>query len=254
MNNDYAFFLKKVLSAFILPPGIFITLSLFLGVFFLFKKQTRAAIASLFLGSLMWIFSICPVSDALLRGLESDYKIPYNPRGDVIVLLGGGIYDKAPDMTGRGIPSEEMMGRIVTAVRLQKRLGIPVIVSSGRAFENREPETGIDARFLVDLGVPSQKIIFEDKSRDTIENARYTKKICDSLGFKNPILVTSAFHMKRSVLSFGKAGLKVAPFPANFRTWAGRKYIWIDYLPQDFSASGAAAHEYLGLLYYRFAY
>jgi uncharacterized SAM-binding protein YcdF (DUF218 family) len=254
MNSDFAFLLKKVLSAFILPPGIFILLSLFFCAFFLFRRQTGAALTNLFLAILMWLLSISPVSDALLRGLESGYAMPDNPHGDVIVLLGGGIYENVEDLTGKGIPSGEMMGRLVTAVRLQKRLGVPIIVSGGKVFDNMAPEAEVDKRFLVDLGVPPGKIILEDKSRDTIENAINTKKICDRMGFRKPILVTSAVHMKRSLFSFRKAGLTVVPLPANFRTWNRRKYYWHDYLPEDFSAAQAAAHECLGLLYYRLAY
>ena len=59
-------------------------------------------------------------------------------------------------------------------------------------------------RFLTDLGVPDPMIIVEDKSRDTIENARYARQICERRGFVRPILVTSAYHLKRSVLSFSK--------------------------------------------------
>jgi len=77
----------------------------------------------------MWALSISPLSDAMIRGLESGYGIPKNIKGDVIILLGRGVCDKAPDLTGLGAPSDMYLTRIVTAVRLQKRLNIPVIVS-----------------------------------------------------------------------------------------------------------------------------
>ncbi|HCZ11822.1 MAG TPA: YdcF family protein [Nitrospiraceae bacterium] len=207
---------------------------------------------NLSIGIFMWLLSISPVADAMLRGLESDFKIPENPRGDVIILLGGGVYDKVPDLSGIGAPSEEMIARLVTAVRLQKRLNVPVIISGGAVFKGRQAEAPIVKRFLVDLGIHSGKIIIEDKSRDTIENAKYTKAICEKNGFKKPILVTSAMHMRRSVMSYEKTGIKVVPVPSSFRTWV-RKYGWEDYLPGSGNAT-AAIKEYAGFIFYKFAY
>lgn len=74
------------------------------------------------------------------------------------------------------------------------------------------------------------KIILEDKSRDTFENALYTKEICIRSGFKNSMLITSASHMSRAVLSFKKVGMDVMPFPANFKTGSNKK-IYMGGLP-----------------------
>ncbi len=248
------FELKKIITAFLLPPGIFIVLLLFSGLWFLFKKNWKAGIINCFLGISMWAFSISPVADAMLRGLESDFKIPEDPHGDVIILLGGGIYDNVPDLSGTGAPSEDMLGRIVTAVRLQKKINVPVIVSGGAVFKGRKPEALIVKRFLIDLGVPDKKVIIEDKSRDTIENAKYTAEMCKRYGFKRPILVTSAYHMKRSVMSFKKVNMDVISFPSNFKTWKIKKYRWESYLPNSLGGSYTAMHEYLGLLFYKIAY
>jgi len=249
------FTLKKVIAPFLLPPGIFITFLLFSGIWFLFKKkQWKAGIINCLIGIFMWLLSISPVSDAMLQGLESDFKIPPNPEGDVIILLGGGVYDMSPDLSGVGAPSEDMFGRIVTAVRLQKRMNVPIIVSGGSVFKGKKAEAPIVKRFLIDLGVPSDKVILEDKSRDTIENAKYTTEICKKRAYKQPVLVTSAYHIKRAVMSFEKVSTVVVPFPANFKTWKNKKYGWEDYLPGDLNNAIVAIHEYLGLLFYKFAY
>ena len=89
---------------------------------------------------------------------------------------------------------------------------------------------------------------------DTIENAKYTAEICKKIGYKKPLLVTSAYHMKRSVMSFEKAEMKVIPVPVQFKTWGKRKYGWEAFLPKGFENSHRALHEYLGLLFYKFAY
>ncbi|MBZ0155649.1 MAG: YdcF family protein [Alphaproteobacteria bacterium] len=250
------FLIKKIISPFLLPPGIFILVLLFSGFLFLRGKCRKAGVLNILLGVSLWLLSIAPVSDVLIGKLEAGFSLPENPKGDVIVLLGGGVYDNAPDMTGVGVPSEEMLGRIITAVRLQKKLRIPVVVSSGIVYSGRRAEAPVVKRFLMDLGVPEREILLEDRSRDTIENARYTKEICGKFGFKRPILVTSAFHMKRSLMSFEKVHLKVVPFPANFKTWGDKKYGWHDYLP-DISGLWsvyAGLREFLGLLFYRLVY
>ncbi|MEJ2697851.1 MAG: YdcF family protein [Candidatus Sulfobium sp.] len=185
-----------------------------------------------------------------MKGLETGLTIPANPRGDVIILLGGGAREGAKDLTGVGAPSEDTLARIVTAVRLEKRLHVPVIVSGGAVFPWKKSEAPVDRRFLMDLGVQGDRIIVEDKSRDTFENARYVKEICEKRRFKNPVLVTSAYHMRRSLLMFRKFNMGVTPVPAGFRAW-DRKYGWADYLPGDLAASRTAFREYVGLLYYK---
>lgn len=248
------FMFKKILTPFLMPPGIFIFLLIFSGLCLFFRKNWKTGFLNCSIGIFMWALSISPVSDPMLRGLESDFKILENPGGDVIILLGGGVSDEVPDLSGAGAPSGEMFGRLITAVRLQKKLGLPVIVSGGSVFKGRKAEATIVKRFLVDLGVPSDKVIAEDKSRDTIENAKYTMEICKRLKYKKPILVTSAFHMKRAIMSFEKVGLDVLPVPANFRTWENKKYGWESYLPGGFDDVAVALREYLGLIFYKFAY
>jgi len=248
------FELKKILVPFLLPPGIFITMLIISGLWSLARKYWKIGLINIFIALLMWSLSTTPVSDMLMRGLEADLKIPDNPHGDVIILLGGGVYENVPDLSGIGSPREDMTGRILTAVRLQKRLNVPIIISGGAVFKGQKAEAPIIKRFLVDLGVPEGKIIVEDKSRDTFENANNTKKICKQKGYSKVMLVTSGLHMKRSVLSFEKVDMKVTPVPANLRTSAGKIYQWYDYLPESFGNSAFAMHEYLGLLFYKIAH
>jgi uncharacterized SAM-binding protein YcdF (DUF218 family) len=190
----------------------------------------------------------------MIRSLESKYGIPKNTEGDVIIVLGGGVFSEAPDLSGLGAPNDSYLVRIVTAVRLQKKLDTPIIVSGAEASKHIITEGRIAKRFLIDLGVPAEKIIREGKSRNTFENAKLSQEICTKLGFTSPILVTSAYHLKRAVMSFNKVGLKVLPFPAGFYSWQGKLYRWNAYLPGDFLTSSIAIREYLGLIFYKIAY
>jgi uncharacterized SAM-binding protein YcdF (DUF218 family) len=245
---------KFVLQHLLLPPGVFIVLLAWVGIRSLVRRQWHAGFTVLLLAGVLNALSVGPVADRLTAGLEERYGIPARPEGDVIVLLGGGVSGGAPDLTGLGFPADGMLPRVVTAARLQKRLGVPVVVSGGKVFDHRDAEAPVVARVLADLGVPAGKIVQEANSRDTSENARRTKRILEEKGFRAPLLVTSAYHMPRSVELFRKAGVAVTPVPAGFRTWKGKPYRWVDYLPSAGAllSSTTALREYLGLFYYRF--
>lgn len=244
---------KYGLAAFAVPPGVFVAAMGCLGAVLFRRRRRRAGAAVLALAAALWALSTGPVSDALLRGLEERYPVPANPSADAIVLLGGGVSEGAPDVSGVGIPTAETIGRLVTAARLQKRLRVPVIVSGGAVFDGRKAEAPVARRFLVDLGVPPDGVIVEDGSRDTAGNARLSCAICRERGFRRILLVTSAFHMPRAVLLFERAGASVVPYPALHRTWRGKRPVWADYLPGAgfLRDSAAALKEHLAILAYR---
>lgn len=248
------FVLKKAITPFILPPGIFILAIIIVALVLLYRNQLRLGVANLVLGVMLWAFSIAPTADFLMRGLEADVSIPQNPSGDVIILLGGGIIEGVPDLTGTAVPSPLMMGRIVTAVRLYQRLELPIIVSGG-AMPADDPitEAPVVKRWLVDLGVPENRIIIEDRALDTAQNARLTTVICRQQGFSRPILITAAYHLKRAQMAFEAAGMRVTPFPAYYMGSRDRAYTWQHLLPLagTLHASANALHEYIGMVYYR---
>lgn len=249
------FIVKKIITSLILPPGIFVLMVILCGLIFLFRRGSRKA--GLFCVSIavcIWATAVHPASDALLQRLEHGFPVPQNPRGDVIILLGGGAYGDAPDMTGLGFPAGDSAARIITAVRLQRALNIPVLVSGGSGFLSKKPEAPITRRLLIDLGVPEHMVITEDRSRDTFENARYSVEICKNYKLSRPIVVTSAYHMERAVLSFEKNKMRVTPYPAGFKTGKGSLPDWEDYLPSSDAQANfvLAAKEYLGLVWYQF--
>ncbi len=223
--------IQRILASFLLPSGILVTLFAAAGLWHLRNGRRLAGSIHLALGALLWLLSIHPGADLVVRGLEAPYEAGREPRGDVIVLLGGGVAGGAPDLSGTGAPSEEMWTRVTTAARLQKKLGVPVIVSAGKVFRRNAAEAPVVKRVLVDLGVPADRIVLEDRSRDTRENAAYTAEIAGRAGYRNPVLVTSAYHMRRASMEFRRAGFAATPCPAGFQTWTGKGYGPEDLLP-----------------------
>ncbi len=243
---------RRILASFLLPPGILVTVIAAAALWHLRKGRRLAAAIHLATGALFWLICVSPGADLLVGGLEAPFEAAREPRGDVIVLLGGGVLGGAPDLSGTGAPTDEMWARIGTAARVQKRLGVPVIVSGGKVFPGKAAEAPIVARILVDLGVPADRIIVEDRSRDTRENALYTARIARREGFRDPVLVTSAYHMRRAAMEFRRAGVGATPCPAAFRTWAGKRYGPEDFLPDSspLRTSSLAVREYAALLVY----
>ena len=250
------FALKKILTPFLLPPGIFV---LFLSGYACWcyrRRRYGACLVNLLLATFLWLLASGPVCKLLMGGLERSMTIPQPLRGDVIILLGGGVDGFVPDLTGIGRPSEDMSCRLLTAVRAQRQLKVPVIVSGGAVFAGQPAEAPVVRRFLLDLGVPAEQVIIEAKSRDTMENAGYCREILNRRGFRRPFLVTSAYHMPRSLVAFRKAGVAVTPLPAQFATGGDdAPRHWSRWLPDAGALHGSAKalHEYLGLLWYRVA-
>jgi len=249
------FIAKKIIAAFLLPPGIFIVLLLWLGWRLIRKKRRGTGLVLWLLALALWASAINPVASRLQGSLERGFAVPQTLRGDVIVLLGGGLHDGVTDLTGQGAPSNEMLARIVTAVRVQRQLRVPVIVSGGVVYPGRSAEAPIVRRFLTDLGVPADQIILEDRSRDTEDNGRFTAEILRQRGYQEPLLLTSAYHLRRSVAMFRRVGVTVTPLPTNF--YQGRvKAIWADWLPEAGAMAGSARalREYLGLGWYKLTF
>lgn len=208
-------YLLKFGASFILPPGIFIVM-LTLGVILLWKRNRK--IAQMMAGTvcLFYLLTTSLVADALLGSLESRYAPPEMVAGDVIIMLGGGATSDTPDIHGQGNLSGSAANRLLTVARLQKKLQVPVILSGGQVYADSGREAVIAQRMLLELGVREDQVLIEDRSLNTKQNAQLVYKILTEKQYTQPILVTSAFHMERSVLNFRKENVSVVPFPADY--------------------------------------
>ncbi|MGB1217662.1 MAG: YdcF family protein [Saprospiraceae bacterium] len=138
---------------------------------------------------------------------------------DYIILLGG--FSAQKDSKPKGFWLSERGSRLTSALELlQKRKGKQLLISGGTGSiwnTDRLPEAQYNRNYLVDIGIPDSLIIMENKSVNTYENALYTKEILDRC-HPNPkcLLVTSAFHIRRSMGLFEKMGMDVTPFPTDY--------------------------------------
>lgn len=166
-------------------------------------------------------------------------------------MLGGGALENAPDIDGKGALGSSSLPRVIAAYRLYRIYPKPIILSSGIQF-NRGSETQIAKRLLVSFGVPANRIIEETKSVNTFENARYTKEIADTYRLKKIVLITSAFHMKRSYMLFSRHFTEIVPYPTDYQN-SRSSYDALSFLPNTgpLDSVGKAMKEYLGILFYK---
>ncbi len=240
--------LIKIITQILLPPGL-IVLLLLISAYLFYKKGNKTAFyTNTTFAILLYLLFIEPVQDYLYRRLEEGLTFTANPEGDVIIVLGGGVYPNSPDLSGNSVPSDEALARIVMAYRLHKRLNLPIITTGGKLTEADITEAEISKRFLLEFGVSESKIITENFSRTTLENAEYCAKILKEKNFKKPILVTTAPHMKRAILSFKRYGVDVIPAPCSFRAINKREYKIFNYIPGP-ATPFLPLKELLGILY-----
>ncbi|MEA2049710.1 MAG: ElyC/SanA/YdcF family protein [Campylobacterota bacterium] len=227
---EFAFILKKVISAFIMPFSIGIILGV-VGLIFLYKNKNKYA--KIFLTtSLLWIVAISyvPFSNALISPLENKYKKLEQIPTDVkyILLLGG-------DRENRGWE----------ALRLYHKIKDAKIITSGFEYRGSIPEAIITANILYDLGIPKDDIIIHSKAKDTKEEAIKIKEVLKDEKF---ILITSAYHMPRAMMIFQKAGLSPIPAPTDFKIKDSDKVISVP-SGSNLYKTERAWHEYVGILW-----
>ena len=234
----------RFLYSWLLPPGLII---LFFLVSFLLFLQTKRKLWFVLPVLLMYLLSVSAVSDHLIRPLETMY--PQAPIKDLqqaqaIVILGGGAHYFVPDFNGKGQVAPDSVNRYVMGLRLQRVLHLPVIISGSLG------EALYGTRLLKSCGLEDKFILKETKSRNTANNAKYTKEFCVMKGYQKLILVTSAHHLPRSVLLFQREGVDVIPYPADYRTHANTYYLLSDFTPSydSMSNSALALKEYLGIV------
>ena len=239
------FIFKKIVSAFLLPIpiGLFLLLISFLYLIFNSYKKAKIFLALTFLW--FFLFSFQPFANALLSPLENTYKdLLKTPKVEYILVLGSE-HRIDDDLSITSQVKGIAINRLVEGIRHYKNLENVKLIVSGYGGFDKNSHAFMQERLAISLGVNPSDIIRLDSPKDTKEEAVETKKI---LADKPFILVTSAFHMKRSALLFQKEGLNIIPSPTSHLAYEATS------LSSYFEAFNIrkcemAIHEYLGLMY-----
>ncbi len=253
-------FLSKLLPICLYPLSL--AALLLIGGLLIRKPQGRKW--AFFLATLLiWVGGNGWVTGALLKSLEWQYlPLVEIPQAEAIVVLGGGTQ---PFVYPRPGPEVDDAGdRIIYGARLYREGKAPLIlVTGGRLPWSFSPQGAAHemADLMTFMGVPEEMILLEEKSANTYENAIFTKDILEPMGITRIILVTSAFHMPRSVAVFEKQGFDVIPAPTDFIITEFNEdlpfsQIWPNYLFSIFPTAAnlnqttLALKEYIGILTY----
>jgi len=239
------FLFKKIVSAFLLPIPIGLFLLLIAFIYLMFNSYKKAKVFSFL--ALLWfaLLSFQPVSDAILKPLENAYpSLIETPKVQYVLVLGSG--HKSDDELS--ITSQiKMVGinRLVEGIRHYKNLENAKLIVSGYGGYDENTHASMQEKLAISLGVKKEDIIRLDTPKDTKEEAIEVKKIVKN---EQIILVTSASHMKRSILLFQKEGLNVIASPTNHMAY-GADSLSSYFAARNIKNCEIAIHEYLGLIY-----
>jgi uncharacterized SAM-binding protein YcdF (DUF218 family) len=250
------FVLSKTLGVMLLPTNFLIGLGL-IGAILLATRLAQAGrrlvVTALVL---LAISAFSPLGKLLLYPLEQRFP-PWDPSHgapDGIIVLGGSVdpdLSIAHDTTiVRSAPD-----RIIAAAALARRYPNTRIIFSGGSsnlISNDAREADFAAAVFESLGISASRLIMERGSRNTQENAEFSRALAAPKPGERWLLVTSAFHMPRSVGVFRKAGFDVEPYPVDWRV-GGRDnlFSFSNQATDGLGRTDQAVREWVGLLAYR---
>lgn len=202
---------------------------------------------------LLFLFSFTTFGYLLITPLEQRFVRPAEPaRIDGIVVLGGGMDGEVNSVRG-GFELNRSGDRYVETLRLALTHPEAKIVIAGgpAALVQQEPEALAGKRFFEAFGIAPERILTDDQSRNTEENAQYAKQLAGGTEGQTWLLVTSAFHMPRAVGLFRKAGFAAVPWPADYLA-SGVEGVRIkpDQSTENVWVSNLALREWAGLAGY----
>ncbi len=248
------FSLSKVVWMVTAPFNLMV-LALLIGVVLLWTRRRRLGRWLLTATGLAAVLiAVTPWPERALIVLEDRFPRPELPeRVDGIVVLAGMV-----DLTtseGRGVPAlNHAIERVLVGAELAARHPEARLVftgGSGNLFRPDLSESLVIRPVFAQLGV-GDRVLYEGRSRNTFENAALTAELVDPQPGEVWVVVTSAFHLPRTVGCFRRVGWPVIPYPADYRT-DGVTAWW----PPAIAFGGnlrnldLAAHEWLGLVAYR---
>ena len=248
------FGLSKVLGFFALPSNLLIVLAL-AGILIMRTRFSRFG-QGLTIGAviLLAVVGIAPVGNALILPLEERFP-KWDARGGAphgIVVLGGAV---SPDVSAvrKDVALNEAAERMTAVAKLARDYPAARIAftgGTGRLFAG-----ATEADFVADLfesfGIARDRLVLENRARNTVENAVFTRDLVKPKPGERWLLVTSAHHMPRSVGIFRKANFPVEAYPVDYRTRGAEDLSGpFGSLAAGLARTDAAMHEWAGLVIY----
>ena len=251
------FFIASKLVGFVIQPLNLVALFLLVGLVASLLKLKRLSVLFPALALLVLVVSAwTSAGSVLLEPLEDRFTRPATPPEDVkgIIVLGG-FFEGGINLVRHGYELNNSADRIVEAVILARRYKDAEIVvtgGNGSLMLAGEGDAVTAPRLLEALGIARERLLLETRSRHTYENAVFTRDLVKPKPGEKWLLVTSAFHMPRSMALFRKAGFDVVAWPSDYRT-AGDERLSLarDNAIDCLQNMTLAIREWVGLAAYR---
>jgi uncharacterized SAM-binding protein YcdF (DUF218 family) len=252
------FFVASKIFAFVTVPSNLLIALVILGTLLLFTPLARAGRRLIVVAlALVVIVGVSPLGLALLQVLEQRFpawnEVGAEPTG--FVILGGAI---EPDASvARGTPVlDGSAERVTIAADLARRFPSAKFLYSGGngTLDGGAAEADHALALLASFGVPRERVLLERSSRNTAENAEFSKLLAQPKAGERWVLVTTGTHMPRAIGAFRAVGFEVEAFPVDWRTRGPDAALaFSPVFLAGLSALDAAAREFVGLVTYRLA-
>lgn len=222
------FILSKIFTFFLHP----LTWLFILGIWsFLAKKAKRKKILLVIALAQLYLTSNKVLVNELMRGWECEpIKNTQILPNKAVVLGGFAEFDSDRQI----VQMTDAAERLFKAMELLNKRAIDTVIISGGAASitgKIRPESVYVRDYLIAQGYPSKRILIDSQSKNTYENAIFTKTILANAKIAKPVLlITSAIHMRRASAVFKNASILHVTLPVHFKSDAGRKYIFWDFI------------------------
>jgi uncharacterized SAM-binding protein YcdF (DUF218 family) len=239
-------------------PSQLLLFALVLGALLLALGRTRSGRAlTISAGAALFLLGVLPTSHYLAAALESRFPQPRLPAHVTgIILLAGS--ERPVASQAHGEPQLGASGgRHLTTQRLARAYPDARIVFSGGPLSEPgkgplETQPAVAQALFGDSGLPMQRVTFDQDSRDTCASPGNVKRLVQPQAGETWVVVTSAIHMPRTIACFNAAGwADIVPQPADYRVTVGTWDSGSFQVANNLRLLDEAAHEWLGLVYYR---
>lgn len=248
-------FVVSKLFWIVAQPGNLLLLILVVGVLRLAFTRRRHGFGLVVAATFAFIaLCVLPVGIWAVAPLEGRFAPPDPPPGQVdgIIVLGGAV-DPNTEASHGQVALNDAAERITEAVALARRYpGARLLLSGGNGTLSASERSEAEAMsmLLVAEGVSAERLLLEDRSRNTIENAVYSKELAAPKPGETWLLVTSAAHMPRAVGCFRHVGWAVVPYPVDYHVMGGVSPDTFE-LGHNLVRLDYAMREWVGLVAYR---
>ena len=216
---------------------------------FRFGRMVLLTATTLFLA-----FGFLPIGHNLLCYLENTYPSPHTLPKDIdgIIVLGGAV-DSAMTYAHAQPQLNDNAERITEMVRLSRLYPqAKLVFTSGDASLDQSSGKESDALniLLKNIGFDASRIIFESQSRNTYENMVFSMRLVHPQAGEKWLLITSAFHIPRSVAIFNSNGWTVLPYPAGYLTDGKYTFLPAPDVLGNYYKLQVAVREFVGIIAY----